>query len=485
MIRIVRSGTAAYLFGSLIFLLTGFNAKAQLSGTGNAPDFTLKDIHGVEHRLYNYLDSSKVVVLDFFAVWCGICQSNTPVLEGIYEIYGPEGSGKIEMLSLEADNSTTDQEVNDFVNTFNSTNPHINNTENVSSEYKIPGFPAYYVIAPDRSYKFFSGIEINLGSKLADAIDNAPALREVDNDARIISFSRPSGTYCNTDVIPAVLVQNYGRNTIYELTIQLVVDGAFEYFHEIQAHLEPYEYAELVFNPLGNPGHGWHSAEFEIVSVNSSADAEENNGPDSGHFLYLEESEEVEVRLATDNYPKETSWQIFEDGKLASESLLFDKARTLYTGTVCLEAGSCYTLILNDSFGDGLSEGGIEVLYRGEIIASISSGSFSGFSSEVKFCLDNSSTGIDDIESSGLSLQVYPNPAQDKIFLYLEGNNMGDDQPWSLVFQNIVGQVLHEEQFYGSEVKKTLELSAFPDGIFFLRISKPGQVITKKILIRK
>ena len=49
----------------LISLTLLSNAQTGLlAGTGYAPDFTVTDINGNTHNLYNYLDSGKIVVYD-------------------------------------------------------------------------------------------------------------------------------------------------------------------------------------------------------------------------------------------------------------------------------------------------------------------------------------------------------------------------------------------------------------------------------------
>ena len=161
--RIVFSGLILMFLAGLF--PTGL--FAQLDGRGNAPDFLLEDVDGNEHHLYEYLDSGKVVMIDFFAVWCGICQSNTEVLDDIYKHYGPEGSDKIVLLSLEADDNSQDQEVINYRDTYNVTNPLINETLGTVADYNINGYPFYYIVAPDRSYKVYSGIEMNLEEKIS------------------------------------------------------------------------------------------------------------------------------------------------------------------------------------------------------------------------------------------------------------------------------------------------------------------------------
>jgi thiol-disulfide isomerase/thioredoxin len=466
---------------NLILFSALFEADAQLDGTGNAPDFSLIDIDGNEHHLYEYLDSGKVVVLDFFAVWCGICQSNTPVLESIYEKYGPEGSGKIELLSLEADNSTTDQQVRDFVEFYNTHNPHINQTGSTGEDYNITGFPYYYVVAPDRSYRVLPGIEMNLEDKLSEAIETSPGLRDVENDIRLAGFMEPKGTYCNEQPIPVIELQNYGKNTVTDTEIEMILDGYSYYIHRISETISPYEYFTATLPAITDPGNGWHEVSFRIISVNNYPDAEDNNGTDKGDFLFLRESSQVEIILNADGYPRETYWQVLEEGKIAAERDGFLAARKEYSDTICLEQGHCYTFRLFDRYGDGLSEGGALILFNGEQIASVDHTEFNGDIIDLQFCLLEGSSGIADLPNK-TGINVYPNPSSGNI--YLEINE--DNSSWGdlKVFNNI-GQVIFHSESYHFDPKKPIDLSAFSDGIVFLRISIEDQIITKKILIQK
>lgn len=52
-------------FLSLPFILP-LGAQAQLADGSTAPDFTLTDINGQTHHLYDYLGAGKTVIIDFF-----------------------------------------------------------------------------------------------------------------------------------------------------------------------------------------------------------------------------------------------------------------------------------------------------------------------------------------------------------------------------------------------------------------------------------
>ena len=65
-------------------------APAEVAGaTLPAPDFTLPDLRGEPVRLSNY--RGKVVLLDFWATWCGPCRMEIPHFQELTAKYGEKG----------------------------------------------------------------------------------------------------------------------------------------------------------------------------------------------------------------------------------------------------------------------------------------------------------------------------------------------------------------------------------------------------------
>ena len=58
---------------------------AQAAGKPAKLDFTLKDMHGVDVHLESF--KGKVILLNFWATWCGPCRAEVPSLVGLQEQY--------------------------------------------------------------------------------------------------------------------------------------------------------------------------------------------------------------------------------------------------------------------------------------------------------------------------------------------------------------------------------------------------------------
>lgn len=71
------------------------------------PDFSFNDLAGKAHKFSEY--KGKIVLVDFWATWCGPCLADIPKLKGLREKYGPQG---FDILGMNAETSG-DQESND------------------------------------------------------------------------------------------------------------------------------------------------------------------------------------------------------------------------------------------------------------------------------------------------------------------------------------------------------------------------------------
>jgi hypothetical protein len=157
----------AYFFALMICFSIHYNAKAQLANGSIAPDFTLSDINGNVHHLYDYLDQGKTVYLDFSAAHCPTCWNyhNTHALKTLYNEHGAMGT-----ISQDAVVLFIELDANNGLNEFNGISgntqgdwlagtpyPFLNPEgadRQIITNYKVNFYPMIYGICPNKSIKF-------------------------------------------------------------------------------------------------------------------------------------------------------------------------------------------------------------------------------------------------------------------------------------------------------------------------------------------
>ena len=143
----------------LLFLFAfTFYANAQVTNysVGDVvDDFTVTDIHGVEHNLYEYADAGKYIYLDFFFDTCGPCQTTTPIFNEFHDKYGCN-EGEVYCISMN-NGSDSDAEVEAFENTYGGPFNHApaisadGGGGPVTSNFGVGAFPTFCMIGPDRT----------------------------------------------------------------------------------------------------------------------------------------------------------------------------------------------------------------------------------------------------------------------------------------------------------------------------------------------
>lgn len=129
-----------------------------------APDFTQNDPHGNPVSLYGI--QAKVIVLDFWASWCGPCRAETPNVRRIYEKYKDKG---LEIISVSLDTKKENwmQAIqNDGMNWIHTSD--LQGWDNTAAElYGVRSIPAIFVL--DENHRI---IGQNLrGKELEDTIE--------------------------------------------------------------------------------------------------------------------------------------------------------------------------------------------------------------------------------------------------------------------------------------------------------------------------
>ena len=379
------------IFLSILFYFSSQVLIAQIPNGTIAPNFTLTDIDGNTHELYDYLDQGKSVLLDFFAVWCVPCQNHASTLESAYQAYGPNGSNSMMFLSLEAENSTTDAQCNNYGGFPWSSiisYPIINNTGNAPNEYAINYYPSVFIVCPDRTISEVGQIGLN---GIGNFVDNNCEIMIYENDLSVKNIS-VNLQNCGSGAHPVVEIENVGTNIMSNLEIQLFSNGVLVESILWQDNINPNQSVSIEFSLVTNSS--LYSNNIEVIIQEDDNTA--NNNLTTQFNLYQFINGSIDFTLYLDQQPGQISWELID----AYENILYEgSGYGVALGeeyeSFNLPSNACYTFNIYDSNGEGtvsysLSNGANTI--SGNDIGSSESVNF--YIGEILGCTDQGATNF-------------------------------------------------------------------------------------------
>lgn len=137
-----NTATLLSLIALLLVPMTG------MSISGKAPDFTLKSRDGKNLRLSDY--RGQVVMINFWASWCGPCRQEMPLLEDMYKRYGKLG---FTILGVNVDTDST-KAIN-YLKDVQVTFPIVYDTGNtVSKSFNVNAMPTTVIVDRNGNMRF-------------------------------------------------------------------------------------------------------------------------------------------------------------------------------------------------------------------------------------------------------------------------------------------------------------------------------------------
>jgi len=478
----------------VVLIMFTCSTNAQLSVNSIAPDWTLTDIEGNSHTLYDYLDQGKTVVIDFSTTWCSPCWNyhQTHALSDVYNNYGPNGTDEMMVFWIEGDLATDSA---DLHGTGNSTQgdwvtgtpyPIIDLTEtSIIDDYDIVGWPLIYLICPDRIIKF-----VDIGAVSSSAANlyirqGNCTFGQFTNDVKIFSTYGPEGTICSS-FIPKVKIQNYGSQDLTTMDIISKVDGSvvntFSWAGSVaQYDMEDITLPEVTITSVAN---GDHIFTYETANPNGVADEDDTNNIVDKDFFVNSNTTQVELSITPDMFPSDISWYVKYGNVTVFSKGGYTSLDTIITEALCLEEDSCYTFYIYDVHNNGftLPAGSAIMTWQNSELFSFTEAEHNGPSYSVDFCVK--SDGIYKQKPDlPVGVSIFPNPAKDVVKIKF---NEVINSKLKITLTNILGEVVNQTKYAGisNEILK-LNLSNFQNGIYFISIETYYGILTKKLIVFK
>jgi len=196
---------------------------------------------------------------------------------------------------------------------------------------------------------------------------------------------------CSESIDGQLEMVNLGGQTITSAIIEITVNGTAQENITYTGNLATDESAVISFTVSQGLTQGINEIVATIIEINNQSD-DFNIANNSKMFTnnLFPFDDFITVVFVTDLFANESSYTLFsESGEAIAESNPFREQNTAFEDMICVPHDSCYTLVVLDSYGDGIccenGEGSITILNNQGNTVAFSNGEF-GSELVIDFC---------------------------------------------------------------------------------------------------
>lgn len=480
-------------------LFVAQTAHAQLPDGSIAPDFTVTDINGGEHNLYEYLDNGYTVIMDVSATWCPPCWAyhESGTLEEVWENHGPAGmtgvsentTDDIMIFHMEADDETTLDDLNgtggntagDWVTGTHF--PICDDTETtIYADYQCSYYPTIFTICPSRLTTLTGTASASDHYEFASQASCSPAAEGVDG--ALYGYAGEAATCTEVDVV--VTLANTGTEPLTSATIEVTGCNDCPLSYDWSGDLETWETEEVNV--------GSTSVDEDIVmdvNITSTDLNAMNNTTQAPVALATDATTQWFLTLNTDCWPEENAWEVTNDAGTvvasAAEGSYANMATQEIFETFNVGSVGCYTFKFSDGYGDGLHG----ALYAscgvdGNITVSSAAGDI--YYNDGSYAMEEEAAGanatvvsVNELTGTNVVWQLFPNPTDNATNV-----QFGLDVASEVVIEvyNVLGErVLSEDlgTLAAGQYNEILSLGAFESGVYVVNLNANGNVSTQRV----
>ena len=188
-------------------------------------EFSVKDVNGNIHSLFDVLDNQgQYVLVDFFAVGWGACQNLAPKLDTVYNYFG---KNELDLFIIGIDQRATNDAVIGFENEFNTHYPSVSGNQGggtqVFTDYKIPYTPSIILIAPDHTIMEQEIPRPTTAQEMIDLLETYDLSSDAVEDVPQLDFKIFPNPVQNVLTIQSAQDHDISDVHIYQLTGQEVL----------------------------------------------------------------------------------------------------------------------------------------------------------------------------------------------------------------------------------------------------------------------
>ncbi|HNW88454.1 MAG TPA: Omp28-related outer membrane protein [Bacteroidales bacterium] len=295
-------------------------------------------------------------------------------------------------------------------------------------------------------------------------------------DAAITASTLPA-SLCITQVAPKIKIRNMAVNPLTSASISYSVNGGTASTYNWTGSLQSYQSAIVTLPAITYTPQATNNVSFEILTVNGVADQNPSDNTNTGSFTKAPAglNSTFTIQIQPDNYGSETTWKI----KNSSGSTLFqggpytDGNTTLVTQSFTLSALGCYTLEVNDSYGDGIFSPGFYKLLNSDNSVLINGTGFSTASESKPFEVTTLSSVS---ENDDNSIEVFPNPATEVV-------NILNAQNSNIMLYDVFGKLIVSDNVAVNNY--SLNVADLAKGTYILKIINGDNISSRKIAVIK